>query len=155
MKAACVILRRGPPPSRSSTAQARGPLLYARSVSQENVIVAKLIPHSLHTRVGRNSLTSVIPRAAGVIREAPMTSTDLFRRRANEWRRVAVRARNADDKVFWLGLVERWEAARQRCLRSSPRSRFRSSQAEAKSTIIANLGSRGALKIGGSRAAVM
>jgi hypothetical protein len=46
-----------------------------------------------------------------------MTSTDLFRRRANEWRRVAVRARNADDKVFWLGLVERWEAARQRCLR--------------------------------------
>jgi hypothetical protein len=46
-----------------------------------------------------------------------MTSTDLFRRGANEWRRLAIRARNADDKVFWLGLVECWEAARQRCSR--------------------------------------
>ena len=80
------------------------------------MIAAKLIPHSLQTRAGRNWLTSVILRAAGVIREAQMTSTDLFRRRANEWRRIAVRARNADDKVFWLGLVERWEAARLRCL---------------------------------------
>jgi len=46
-----------------------------------------------------------------------MTSTDLFRRRANECSRLAVRARNADDKAFWLGLVERWEAARRRCLK--------------------------------------
>jgi hypothetical protein len=46
-----------------------------------------------------------------------MTSTDLFRRRANECRRLAAAARNANDKAFWLELVERWESARQRCLR--------------------------------------
>ena len=46
-----------------------------------------------------------------------MTSTDLFRRRANECRRLAAAARNANDKTFWLELVERWESARQRCLR--------------------------------------
>jgi hypothetical protein len=46
-----------------------------------------------------------------------MTSTDLFRRRANECRRRAAAARNANDKAFWLGLVERWEAARKHCLR--------------------------------------
>jgi hypothetical protein len=46
-----------------------------------------------------------------------MTSTDLFRRRANEWRRLAARARNANDGAFWLGLAERREAARQRCLK--------------------------------------
>jgi hypothetical protein len=46
-----------------------------------------------------------------------MMSTDLFRRRANECRHLAAKARNANDKAFWLGLVERWEAARQRCLK--------------------------------------
>jgi hypothetical protein len=42
---------------------------------------------------------------------------DLFRRRANECRRLASAARNPSDKAFWLGLVERWQAARQRYLR--------------------------------------
>ena len=46
-----------------------------------------------------------------------MASTDLFRRRANECRRLAAAARNANDRAFWLGLVERWQAARQRCLK--------------------------------------
>jgi hypothetical protein len=46
-----------------------------------------------------------------------MTSTDLFRQRANECRRLAAAARNTHDKAFWLGLVEFWEAARQRYLR--------------------------------------
>jgi hypothetical protein len=44
-------------------------------------------------------------------------SVDLFRRRANEWRRLAAAARDPGDKIFWMGLVERWQAARQRCLR--------------------------------------
>jgi hypothetical protein len=42
---------------------------------------------------------------------------DLFRRRANELRRIAAAAHDASDKAFWLGLAERWQAARQRCLR--------------------------------------
>jgi hypothetical protein len=46
-----------------------------------------------------------------------MTSTDLFRRRANEFRRLAAAARNTNDRAFWLGLAERWRAARQRCLK--------------------------------------
>jgi hypothetical protein len=49
-----------------------------------------------------------------------MTSTDLFRQRVNECRRLAAAAREASDKTFWLGLVERWQAvegriAGQRC----------------------------------------
>lgn len=43
-----------------------------------------------------------------------MASPDLFRQRANECRRLAAAARNTHDKAFWLGLVEFWEAARQR-----------------------------------------
>jgi hypothetical protein len=46
-----------------------------------------------------------------------MTSTDLFRQRANECRRLAAAARNTHDRAFWLGLIEFWEAARQRYLR--------------------------------------
>jgi hypothetical protein len=42
---------------------------------------------------------------------------DLFRRRANELRRLAAAASDLSDKAFWLGLAERWQAARQRCLR--------------------------------------
>jgi hypothetical protein len=44
---------------------------------------------------------------------------DLFRRRANEMRRLAAAARDVSDKAFWLGLAERWQAARQRCLRQA------------------------------------
>ena len=47
-----------------------------------------------------------------------MTSTDLFQQRVKECRRLAVAARKASDKVFWLRLVERWQAVeRQRCVR--------------------------------------
>ena len=35
---------------------------------------------------------------------------DEFRRRADECRRLAASARNARDRAFWLGLVERWQA---------------------------------------------
>ena len=38
-----------------------------------------------------------------------MTDTNLFRRKATECRRLAAAARNANDKAFWLGLVERWQ----------------------------------------------
>lgn len=37
-------------------------------------------------------------------------SDDEFRRRADECRRLAAVARNAKDRAFWLGLVERWQA---------------------------------------------
>src|SRR6266849_4032887 len=37
-------------------------------------------------------------------------SHDEFRRRADECRRLAASARNARDRAFWLGLVERWQA---------------------------------------------
>jgi hypothetical protein len=37
-----------------------------------------------------------------------MASTNLFEQRANECRRLAAAARNANDKAFWLELVERW-----------------------------------------------
>jgi len=37
-------------------------------------------------------------------------SHDEFRRRADECRRLAAAARNASDKAFWWGLVERWQA---------------------------------------------
>jgi protein-disulfide isomerase len=43
--------------------------------------------------------------------------TDLFRRRANQCRRLAAAARNANDREFWLVLAERWKAAGQRGLR--------------------------------------
>ena len=51
-----------------------------------------------------------------------MTSTDLFQQRVKECRRLATAARKASDKVFWLGLVERWQAvesrsARRHCVR--------------------------------------
>ena len=51
-----------------------------------------------------------------------MTSTDVIQQMAKECRRLAVTARNADDKAFWLELGERWKAvesrnARQLCLR--------------------------------------
>jgi hypothetical protein len=54
-----------------------------------------------------------------------MTSSDLFRQKANECRRLAATARNRSDKAFWLGLVERWkvvesQSARQRCLQQAP-----------------------------------
>jgi hypothetical protein len=37
-------------------------------------------------------------------------SVEQFQRRADECRRLAAAARNASDKAFWLGLVQRWQA---------------------------------------------
>jgi hypothetical protein len=50
---------------------------------------------------------------------------DLIRQRAKECRRLASAAQNAGDKMFWLGLVERWQAvesrsAQQHCLGQGP-----------------------------------
>jgi hypothetical protein len=54
-----------------------------------------------------------------------MASTDLVQQRTKECRRLAAAARNASDKAFWLGLVERWQAVESRstrlhCLRRGP-----------------------------------
>jgi len=52
---------------------------------------------------------------------------DEFRRRADECRRLAAAARNASDKAFWMGLVERWQAlesqAAERPRREKPKPR--------------------------------
>ena len=37
-------------------------------------------------------------------------SVEHFRRRAEECHRLAIDARNASDKAFWLGLVQSWQA---------------------------------------------
>jgi hypothetical protein len=37
-------------------------------------------------------------------------SVEHFQRRAEECRRLAIDARDASDKAFWLGLVECWQA---------------------------------------------
>jgi hypothetical protein len=54
--------------------------------------------------------------------------TDEYRRRADECRRLAAAARNASDKAFWLGLMERWQTLEsQSAARSVPhRSRSHS-----------------------------
>jgi hypothetical protein len=66
----------------------------------------------------RNELVNrVMLRAAGVIQEARMTTTDLFQQRVKECRPLAAAAGNASDKVFWLGLVERWQAVESRSAR--------------------------------------
>jgi hypothetical protein len=44
--------------------------------------------------------------------------TEEFRRRADECRRLAAAARNANDKAFWLGLMERWQALQRQALES-------------------------------------
>jgi hypothetical protein len=61
-----------------------------------------------------------------------MTSTDLFRRRAVECRRLAAAARNTSDKKFWLGLVKRlqalqnrWQALEGRSVRKPDRGKHR------------------------------
>jgi hypothetical protein len=54
-----------------------------------------------------------------------MTSTDRFKQRVKECRRLAAAARKGSDRAFWLGLVERWHAlesqsARRYRLRQGP-----------------------------------
>jgi hypothetical protein len=46
-------------------------------------------------------------------------SVEHFRRRADECRRLASVARNASDKAFWLGLVERWQALESQKLKQA------------------------------------
>jgi hypothetical protein len=49
-----------------------------------------------------------------------------FRRRADECRRLAADAGNANDKAFWLGLVERWETLEVQKARQAVRVKLRS-----------------------------
>ena len=53
-------------------------------------------------------------------------SVEHFRRRADECRHLASVARNASDKAFWLGLVERWQVLEvqktQQPVRDKPQS---------------------------------
>ena len=55
-------------------------------------------------------------------------SMDEFRRRADECRCLAATARNASDRNFWLGRVERWQALESQNVRLQtklgPRHRF-------------------------------
>jgi hypothetical protein len=53
-------------------------------------------------------------------------SVDEFRRRADECRRLAAAARNAADRAFWLGLVERWQALESQSVRQPVRDKTRS-----------------------------
>ena len=53
-------------------------------------------------------------------------SVEHFRRRADECRHLASVARNASDKEFWLGLVERWQALEVQKLQQPARDKFRS-----------------------------
>jgi hypothetical protein len=46
-----------------------------------------------------------------------MARSDLFQQRTEECRRLAAAARNAGDRAFWLGLVERWQAVESRSAR--------------------------------------
>jgi len=55
-------------------------------------------------------------------------NTDLFQRRADECRGLATVARNASDKKFWLGLVERWQALGSQNMRELGRDKSRSSR---------------------------
>ena len=47
--------------------------------------------------------------------------TDVFQRRADECRRLALAARSASDKKFWLGLVERWQTLESQGIRQPVR----------------------------------
>jgi hypothetical protein len=42
---------------------------------------------------------------------------DLIQQRAKECRRLAAAARSTSDKMFWLGLFERWQAVESRSAR--------------------------------------
>jgi hypothetical protein len=53
-------------------------------------------------------------------------SVEQFRRRADECRRLADIASNDNDKAFWLGLVERWQALENQKLRQAARDKPRS-----------------------------
>ena len=53
-------------------------------------------------------------------------SVEYFRQRADECRRLATVARNASDKAFWLGLVERWKALEIQKAQQPPRDKSRS-----------------------------
>jgi hypothetical protein len=67
--------------------------------SRRNALLSKSHPNGL--------------RAASS-KEVRMASTGLFQQRVIECRRLADAARNASDKMFWLGLVERWQVLESR-----------------------------------------
>jgi len=59
-------------------------------------------------------LSSTGRREVGRLIGRKPVSVEHFRRRADECRRLAIDARNASDKAFWLGLVSRWQALETR-----------------------------------------
>ena len=62
-------------------------------------------------------------------------SVEQFRRQADECRRLASMARNANDKAFWLGLVERWQALETQSAARSPRDKSRPRRQSELSTV--------------------
>ena len=53
-------------------------------------------------------------------------SVDLFRRRADECRRLAAAASTPSDRAFWLGLVARWQALESQNVWEPGRAKSRS-----------------------------
>jgi hypothetical protein len=87
-------------------------------------------------RVGSERLDTVewfpteIPQARlekeGPVGREAEVSVEQFRRRADECRRLAAAARNASDRAFWLGLVERWQTLESQKARQAVRPKSRS-----------------------------
>jgi hypothetical protein len=70
-----------------------------------------------------------IPQALekeGPVGREDEVSVEQFRRRADECRRLAAAARNASDRAFWLGLVERWQTLESQKARQAVRGKSRS-----------------------------
>jgi hypothetical protein len=53
-------------------------------------------------------------------------SVEQFRQRADECRRLAALASNDSDRVFWLGLLERWQALESQKLQQASQVRDKS-----------------------------
>jgi hypothetical protein len=73
----------------------------------------------------RDSSSPRFERDGPVGREAEV-SVEQFRRRADECRRLAAAARNASDRAFWLGLLERWQTLESQKAQQAVRDKSRS-----------------------------
>lgn len=73
----------------------------------------------------RDCASSRLEKEAPVGREVEV-SVEQFRRRADECRRLAAAARNASDRAFWLGLVERWQTLESQKAQQAVRDKSRS-----------------------------
>jgi hypothetical protein len=73
----------------------------------------------------RDSSSPQLEKEGPVGREDEV-SVEQFRRRADECRRLAAAARNASDRAFWLGLVERWQTLESQKAQQAVRGKSRS-----------------------------